>query len=132
MSKILIIDDDCQLLQLLEIAFTKSGHAVSVAENGRIALDIISEQAFDVVISDIIMPESDGIEVLTAIAAMDRRPIFIAMSGGSQRIDFSVVLSIVKAMKADLIMSKPFTPKQLLQEVEALLAHVSPPSASVT
>lgn len=121
MAQILIIDDDLQLLQLLDMAFRKSGHTVTTAPNGKKAIALLSAQAFDVVITDIIMPEADGLEVLTALSRMSRRPAVITISGGSQRIDPELVLMTAKEMKADLVLPKPVTPRQLLDAVETLL-----------
>lgn len=123
MAEILIIDDDTQLLQLLDVAFKKYGHTVTTAMNGKKALDMIKVQAFDVVITDIIMPEVNGIEVLTALAKMSDRPAVIAMSGGSQRINYALMLATAKVMKADMVLPKPIMPRQLLDAVETLLAN---------
>lgn len=121
MAQILIIDDDSQLLQLLDVAFRKHGHTVTTAVNGEKALAIIKDQAIDVVITDIIMPVYDGFELLNALAEITPRPTVIAISGGSQRVDSSLMLATAKHMKADMLIPKPVTPSQLLEAVDKVL-----------
>ena len=121
MSRILIIDDDSQLLQLMDVVVIKNGYDVTTAINGRKSLAIIKEHSFEVVITDIVMPEADGLEVLAAISGMSNRPAVIAISGGSQRIASALMLTTAKAMHADMVIPKPVTPRQLLEAVETLL-----------
>lgn len=121
MAQILIVDDDIQLLELMSIAFRKSQHEVTTAIDGKKALAKLREQTFDVVITDIIMPEADGIELLSEISKMRRRPAIIAISGGSQRIHADLLLAAANALKADIVIQKPVTPRQLLEATETLL-----------
>ncbi len=121
MAQILIIEDDSQLLQLLDVAFRKHGHSVTTALNGEKALAIIKAKSIDVVITDIIMPDFDGLELLNALAEIHPRPTVIAMSGGSQRIDSNLMLATAKHLKADMLIPKPVTPSQLLEAVDKVL-----------
>ena len=127
MAQVLINDDDVQLLQLLAVAFRKHGHTVTTAANGSQARPILQAQAFDVVITDIIMPEGDGIEVLSFLGHMKQRPAIITMSGGSQRLGADLILETARAMKSDLVLMKPLTPKQLLDAVETVLIRNQAP-----
>jgi CheY-like chemotaxis protein len=122
MAQILIIDDDTQLLQAMEIAFRKSRHNLKTACDGKKGLACMAQfPAIDVVITDIIMPELDGIEVIATLNKQPCRPVIIAMSGGSQRLDLNLLLQTAKMMKVDLVLPKPITPMELLEAIETLL-----------
>ena len=71
-GSILVVDDDPINRMLLSRSLTADGHTVRTAENGRRALELLSEAADDVVLLDIVMPEMDGIEVLEAIKSDPR------------------------------------------------------------
>ena len=83
------------------------------------------------ILMDLIMPETDGIEVLTAVAKTKDRPIVIAMSGGSQRIDAEMLLMTAEVLKADKVIAKPLTPDQLLEAVETLISTRKAPQGEV-
>lgn len=121
MARILIIDDDTQLLRLLAIIFGKHNYDVITAENGAVGLRLLEQSAFDVVVTDIVMPEKDGIEVITALSSRADRPIIIAMSGGSQRLEPGFLLSMAKVLKVDAVLAKPLSPLALLETVETML-----------
>lgn len=121
MARILIIEDDPQLLTVMEIVLEKNGHDVFTAINGKKGLDCLKQNPVDLVVTDIIMPEMDGIEVMQAVQGMKNRPGIIAISGGSQRIDQGDLLEIAQKMKVDKVMPKPITPADLREAVEALL-----------
>jgi DNA-binding response OmpR family regulator len=123
MARILLIDDDEQLLQLFEIALKKAGHDTTVAPGGVQGLALLDQQQFDLVITDIIMPERDGVEVIGALIRNEVRPAIIAISGGSQRLTSAQLLEIAKVMKVDMVLPKPITPKGLIEAVETLLLN---------
>lgn len=121
MSRILVIDDDEQLLQLMAITIKKAGHEISLAPNGAEALILLAEEEFDLVITDIVMPEKDGIEVIISMIKNKVHPAIIAISGGSQRLDRNQLLELARVMKVDMILPKPITQGRLLEAVETLL-----------
>lgn len=123
MARILLIDDDQQLLQLMEITLKKAQHKVTAVSNGKLGLTQLAQYEFDLVITDIIMPEKDGIEVIIAMSRMEKRPALLAISGGSQRLDAIQLLKTAKVMKVDMVLAKPITPSGLLEAVETLLLN---------
>ena len=70
MPKILAVDDSKSMRQMVTMSLTSAGHDVTEAEDGAIALDIAKQQQFDVVVTDINMPNMNGIELIAALRAL--------------------------------------------------------------
>jgi CheY-like chemotaxis protein len=70
-GRVLLVDDQPELRRLFQRALTKAGHTVVAVENGRKAVQSVAEQSFDVVISDVRMPDMGGVELLRALHAED-------------------------------------------------------------
>lgn len=109
MARILLIEDDRQVRQVLEGFLQIGGHEVATAENGRIAKSVIQEAvaAFDLVITDMVMPENDGFEVITFLRTLADRPRIIAISGGGTYLDEDLLLRIADRMNVDAVLHKP-------------------------
>ena len=122
MAKILIIDDDPQIVTMLSKFLDLEGHAVVTASNGKEGLTILAESAFEVVITDMMMPERDGLDVLKTIRNMQNKPKIIAMSGGSPYIDQEHLLRMAKLMKADVVIPKPLQLSKLSQKIQEILS----------
>lgn len=122
MAKILMVDDDSAILQMLNKVFKEKSHDVTLAANGKQALAFLKKEVFDLVITDIIMPEVDGLELIMAISKMDHRPGIIAMSGGSQWFNTDLLLDSADALNADMVIPKPFGIRQIRDAVETLLS----------
>src|SRR4029078_8972920 len=82
MAKIVLIDDEDPLRNVLKAVLVRAGHEVTAVASGRAALAANDETFFDVVITDMLMPEMDGVEVLRAFAKGSPRPKIIAITGG--------------------------------------------------
>lgn len=118
MSRILIVEDTRLMRDSLVDVLTASGHEVTTAENGQEAVDMIAEgAAFDIIITDIIMPEMDGIQAILEIQTMQPDARIIAISGGSARMEKAQGLETAARLGAVAVLEKPF-------EVDALLAAV--------
>jgi DNA-binding NtrC family response regulator len=115
-AKILIVDDDEQLRELLVEALTEAGHSVTTAGNGKDALVILGHQTFDLIVSDVQMPLMNGIELLQWVRANVKIPM-IMMSG------FSRLLELIKPkdIGAKAFLPKPFQPEDLISVVENAL-----------
>lgn len=107
MPSILIVDDDIDLRQIMERLLTIKGHQVYTAGNGKSAIDIVERQSIDLVITDILMPDMDGYELITALHKRPLPPRIIAVSGGSGRLDSNYLLSMARSMKVDRLLEKP-------------------------
>ena len=81
MAHLLIVDDERSICELLEISFRKEGHKVEVASNGEGAKRKLASQMFDMVISDICMPDMDGVELLRYCKELSPATIFILITG---------------------------------------------------
>ncbi|MGG1514325.1 response regulator [Paenibacillus oryzisoli] len=118
--KILLADDEVALRFLLTETLSDEGYVISEAEDGQVAIDLLSTHEFDLVILDYMMPERTGVEVCT----------WLRQSDNGNR-DLPVILLTAKALEKDkekakaagvtTYIVKPFSPLQLLDTVEHLL-----------
>jgi DNA-binding NtrC family response regulator len=120
MADILVIDDELQIRRLMARALEGAGHAVAAAENGRVGLDHFMARPFDLVITDIIMPDVEGVEVVRAIRTMSDVPLLVITGGGRMKqMDF---LDIAAHFGASDTLAKPFRMNALVAMAERLLA----------
>ena len=121
MGKILIIDDEPYILLMLKKMLEKAGHVVSLASNGREGMDLFEKASADLVITDIIMPDKEGLELI--LEMKKKRPALkiIAMSGGG-RISPESYLECAKHFGAEKVFQKPFRQKDLVSAVKELIS----------
>lgn len=123
MAHILIVDDDIDLRRVIERMLMIKGHQVYSAGNGKSAIAIVERQPIDLVLSDILMPDMDGYELIAALRNRPVPPRIIAMSGGSGRLDVAYLLRVARSMKVDKLLEKPLK----LADIEAAIAEVLGP-----
>lgn len=116
MSKILIVDDDEAIRNLIAVYLENEGLQTRKAEDAVVAMQLLEESDFDLVILDIMMPRMDGIEACIKIRQERNMPI-IMLSAKSEDIDKIQGL----ASGADDYMSKPFNPLELIARVKSQL-----------
>jgi CheY-like chemotaxis protein len=121
MAYILVIDDDPVLRRVITLALEGAGHSVLRCENGRKAIDHLQHDHADLLITDIIMPEMDGVETVRAARKLQPHLPILAISGGGS-FDPGDYLGIARAFGATAILPKPFRPADLVAEVAKLLA----------
>ena len=121
MARILLIDDEEHIRITLKTLLEHDGHVVSTAANGKAGLKLVEKEEFDLVISDIIMPEQDGFEVIKSLLKRENPPKIIAMSGGSKDIDQSYLLAMANLMRSNKVLSKPFSHETLREAVRDVL-----------
>lgn len=119
MARILIIEDDELLLDLLSKTLQAAGHTVMAAVNGRQGLKAFREEPADLVITDIVMPEQDGVGVAMALRKESPGTPLIAISGGVSR--SPLYLDLAKKLGASRVIAKPFPPAKILRAVNELL-----------
>ena len=120
MSAILVVDDDLAVLDVMSEMLRLEGHDVTVATNGKEAVHHSAQQPFDLIITDIIMPEKEGLETIADIRRASTIPI-IAISGGG-RVGPNDYLETARFIGADATLAKPFAREDLISTVDTLLA----------
>ncbi len=113
--RVLIIDDEEQILNYVKYVLDKEGCTVSLASNGKEAIEIFSTAEFDIVITDIAMPEKDGIDTIIEMRQLNPPVAIVAMSGVSSS---DKLLKLATAFDADVTIKKPFTVDELLVAVK--------------
>jgi DNA-binding response OmpR family regulator len=126
MARILVIDDEELIRETIRMKLELSGHVVIEAANGVEGLRALDDGLFDLVVTDIIMPEQEGIETIRKIRHRDPQVAIIAISGGGRGRNYQF-LDIAKKLGANEALSKPFTGSQLLALVETTLRGVAKP-----
>jgi DNA-binding response OmpR family regulator len=117
MTKILIVDDEPNILLSLEFLFKKEGYQVFIARDGEEAMGIIEEREPKLVILDIMMPKVDGYEVCRHLKKNhhDVKVVFLTAKSKHQDIQKGMDLG------ADLYLTKPFSTKELVNKVKNLI-----------
>lgn len=120
MADILIIDDDDGVRRALEKILVREDHRILTATDGAEGMRILEEEQPDLVITDVYMPEMDGIELLIGIRDLvDDLPIIVISGGGFAPADF--VLEDASQLGADAILSKPFERAVVVDTVRRVL-----------
>ena len=120
MTKILVVDDDLALSDVVAFATRRAGYEAVVAHNGQSALELFAKEAPDLIVLDWSLPRMDGLEVCTRIRAESDVPIIMLTVRDS---DDSVITALEAG--ADEYMVKPFSPRQLMARIRAMLRRVS-------
>lgn len=119
MKRVLIADDNADFAASLKLALEANGYRVEVARNGA---DAIASQVMfgaDILITDLVMPETDGFETLDAFRKEFPRTRLVVISG-AQRLDPAKYLDAASLMGADATFRKPFPIEALLEKLQAL------------
>ena len=124
MQKILIIDDDYHILLMIKKMLERAGFEIDLASNGNEGLELFKKIPFDLVITDIIMPEKEGLETIREMKRIHSDFKIIAMSGGG-KISADNYLETAKIFGASTVLGKPFTQKQLVTAVQEVLEGYS-------
>lgn len=119
---VLIIDDDSVLLKGLASSFAAAGCNVMTAADGVVGLKRFAQVRPDLVVTDIIMPDREGVETIVAMKGEDATVPIIAISGGG-RIGPGEFLSLALRLGADAALAKPFRSKELLATAAGLLGE---------
>jgi CheY-like chemotaxis protein len=120
MKRILIVDDNAAFRGPLSLLLQQAGYIVETAGEGCTALRLFQQHSFDLVITDLIMPEKEGLETIMELRRMQPDLKIIAISGGG-RLNFDSCLEMARLLGASKTLSKPFTARQILEPVASLL-----------
>ena len=128
MASILIIDDNAALREVLRVGLETAGHSVREMRNGRDGILAFRKEPYDLVITDIYMPERDGLELIEALRRTHPQVKILAMSGASGTMDY---LNKARSLGAAMVIRKPFVMPMLLKAVAELLRQVVPTDSPV-
>ncbi|WP_437720326.1 response regulator [Sorangium sp. So ce861] len=123
MSKhILVVDDEARIREVLLYALQKEGYTVTAVADGRAAIEAAGAGDVDLVVLDVMLPELDGLEVCRRLRAGSRTPILFLSARGDE-VDRIVGLEL----GGDDYLTKPFSPRELVARVRALLRRAEAP-----
>jgi DNA-binding response OmpR family regulator len=117
---VLIVDDELRMRKLVAAFLLREGYSIFEADNGIVALDILSREKIDLVILDVMMPEYDGWMVCKEIRKQGSIPV-IMLTAKSEEVDQLFAFEL----GADEYVTKPFSPKVLTARVNALFRRIS-------
>ena len=121
MKNILLIEDDGFVQNMLKQTLERAGYAVETADNGRVGLELYNNGSFDVVITDLIMPDMEGIETISLLRKKNPNVKVIAISGGGRNKPDDY-LFLAEKLGASRTFSKPVDREALLGAVSDLAA----------
>lgn len=127
MIRVLLVDDDESLRKMLKLSLVRMGHVVDEAGTGTEALRLCETEPPDLVVTDIIMPDKEGLETIVTIRQLYPELRIIAMSGGGRAnsIDY---LKIARRLGAMHTLEKPFSYEQLNAAINQVMALPVPPN----
>jgi DNA-binding response OmpR family regulator len=124
MAGVLLVEDDDELREMICLSLTRRKFTVIEAVNGKEAIMHFKPSITDIVVTDIIMPDEDGLKVIMKLREIKPSLKVIAISGGGKAGPGSY-LNLAKALGADAIFSKPFSINDLVTKIEDLLSSTS-------
>lgn len=120
----ILLVEDTVVIRLAAAAWLESlGYAVTEAENGRAAIRALGRGGFDLIVTDVLMPEMDGIELIKAARAAQPGIPILAMSGGAPGLPAGFLLKMTEMFQADAVLYKPFRNEELAVAVARLLGE---------
>ena len=120
MARIYVFDDEPSILLMIKKMLEKAGHEVDIALNGKEGVELFKKNIPDLLITDIIMPEKEGLETIFELRRKYPELKIIAISGGG-RIGPDGYLPGAKLLGADMTFQKPLDQKEFLQAISLLL-----------
>jgi len=122
MARILLVDDDDLIRETLTKALTDAGYEIVAARSGRIGLRHLHDAPFDVLVTDVLMPDVDGIETIRQARESDPDLHIIAISGGGV-LPKSEYLRMAKKLGATHALAKPFHAGELVALIRTCLGE---------
>ena len=119
-KKILVIEDDEQFLGFVAELLTNEGFDVIKAENGKEGIKVVEKNEPDLILTDLLMPEKDGVRVISEVRSKYSHIPIIAMSGG-QSVFSPVFLEAASSLGAAQTLTKPFSDEELIESINSVL-----------
>ena len=122
MATILVVDDEPVLLRVLSAALRDARYTVTTANGASEALKLARNTSFDLVITDLIMPDKEGLEMIMDLRRLAPRTKIIAMSGGGRNSPEDYLVT-ARLLGVQCTLAKPFSKEELLAAVAQVLAE---------
>ena len=132
MKRILLIDDDLQFNKMVCMILEDAGYEVRSANNGVEGLKMFIEERPDLVITDVYMPEKEGLETIMELRQADPGIRILVMSGGNPHMNMAEMFKMAEMFGADAALPKPFDIGVFLQKVRELLGDDGIPAEAQT
>jgi len=116
---IIIVDDNPELCEILERRLQNASHRTRIANDTKIAINLVRERCPDLVITDIAMPDREGADMIAELGRSYPDLRFIGISGGGASGDCDL-LELAESLGADAVLRKPFTTRQLFDTIAHL------------
>ena len=120
--RILVIDDVATIRESLRLSLEGAGYAVAEAADGQAGLDLLAQQPFDAVVTDLWMPGVDGIALLKRVRRERPELKVIAISGGGPAMTLDLSATLAQVWGAEAVLYKPFDNATLVTRLDALFA----------
>lgn len=121
MSRMLLVEDDEFGRSALRELFEEHNWEVAEAQNGIEAMRHLAQADFDVIVTDVFMPEMDGVELIRQVKITNKSQKILAISGGGAGMGADSTVDIIGAIGADAALQKPVTNEELLRTVNELV-----------
>lgn len=122
MARILLVDDDEPVRQMLAEMLEDMGHSVAQAADGGTCLERVEERDFDLLITDIVMPEQGGLRAIDGVRQVAPTIKILAISGGGSLLGSQDYLELAQSLGADATLRKPFRRAELTEVIAGLVA----------
>lgn len=121
---ILVVDDVPAMQVSIAAALEAAGHAVALASSGSEALKRIEAESFDVIVTDIWMPDGDGLRLIKQLRERPAAPRVIVVTGGGPKLSIEMAGSLAQVWGAEHVLVKPFDDRRLVAFVEGVMPPV--------
>ncbi len=121
--EILVADDVEEITALMGRWLEERGHAVTQARSGREVIECVRAQAFDIVVTDLVMPNGDGWDAIMAIGRLRPDTRILAISGGGVQMPVEACLRVAKGVGADRVLMKPFQEEEFIAAITQLASR---------
>jgi CheY-like chemotaxis protein len=125
---VLVVDDEETIRALLQEWLGRAGHVVQTAASGREALQLAGKTRFDLVVTDVLMPDGDGLELIAALKTALPSARVLAISGGGRYIEGDNCLKIARGWGAHAALMKPFDEKGFFAAMDQAFIPPGTPS----
>ena len=121
---ILVVDDDAGTLKVMRQVLEPLGYVVTVAGSGRQALRLLRQERVDLVVTDLLMPDGDGFELIASLSKDFADLHILAISGGGQ-VGADTYLTIARGLGVDVVLQKPIVREDLMMAIKAVEARTT-------